>query len=235
VKVDIRAIGVHLAKLAWVAIRSFVGTLFVFTLAGIVLAGLSYYFLREKEWFYGVIAVVVALIESVATGIVLGAKRAMVMAAAHGLGELQLGRSLVGLIFDRMLGVGGGGEVGERGGVITRSVERLPFAQADELLSGAVRGVTGEAQGGWLRRKIQGRLLEGVRKYTLARFREEGTRHGGIDLLKMKQELEDTVDAALIRKVRGGLRLWTTLVIIGLPAVVAAQTWFIIMLIHAKG
>ncbi len=234
-KVDIRAIGVHLAKLAWVAIRSFVGTLFVFTLAGVVLAGLSYFFLRADHWLYGVIAVVVALIESVATGIVLGAKRAMVMAAAHGLGELQLGRSLVRLIFDRMLGVASGGEVGERGGVIVRGVERLPLAQADELLSSAVRGVTGEAQGGWVRRRIQGRLLEVVRKYTLARFREEGAKHGGIDLLKMKQELEDTVDAALVQKVRGGLRLWTILVIIGLPAVVAAQTWFIIMLIHVKG
>jgi hypothetical protein len=234
VKVDIRAIGVHLAKLAWVAVRTFAGTLFVFTLAGIVLAGLSYYFLREQEWIYGVIAVLVALIESVATGVVLGAKRAMVMVAAHGLGELQLGRTLVGLIFDRMLGVTGGGEVGERGGVIAQSVERLPFAQADELLSSAVRGLTGEAQGGWLRRKIQGRMFEGVRKYTLAHFREEGAKHGGIDLLKMKQELEDTVDAALIRKVRGGLRLWTTLVIIGLPIVVAVQTWVIILLIHAK-
>jgi hypothetical protein len=236
VKVDVRSIGSHLASLAWVALRSFLGTMFVLALAGVVLAGLSYYFLRQYPWFYGVIAVTVALIESVTTGFVLGAKRAVLMAVAHGLGALRLGRSLARLVFERMLGVAGGAELGERGGRITRGLERLPLAQADELLSGAIRDVLGDAaQGGWLRRKILGRLLEAVQKYTLARFREEGAKHGGIDMLKVKEELEQTVDDALVQKVRGGLRLWTALVIIGLPSVVAVQTWIIILLLHSKG
>ena len=54
-------------------------------------------------------------------------------------------------------------------------------------------------------------------KYTLARFREEGAKHGGIDLLKVKEELEQTVDDKLVEKIRGGLRVWTILVAIGLP------------------
>src|SRR5262245_61968717 len=174
VKVDVRSVGSHLASLAWVALRSFMGTVVVLTLAGIVLAGLSYYFLREHHWIYGVIAVVVALIESVTAGVILGTKRAVMMAVAHGLGSLRLGRSLVRLVFARMLGVAGGEAMGERRGWIPRGLERLPLAQADELLSGAVRHVTGDAgQGGWVRRKLQERLLEAVRKYTLARFREE--------------------------------------------------------------
>ena len=230
-KVDIRSLGSHLASLAWVALQSFVGTIFVLTLAGGVLAGLSYYFLREHHWHYGVIAAAVALIESVTTGFILGAKRAMVGAMAHGLGALRLGRSFVRLVSERMLGVARGEEVGERGDRITLGLERLPLARAEELLSGAVRDVTGDAEeGGWLRRKIQARLLEAVRKYTLAQFREEGAKHGGIDLLKMKEELEQTVDDALVQKVRGGLRPWTALVIIGLPFVVAVQTWLLIML-----
>src|SRR5262249_38053118 len=111
-----------------------------------------------------------------------------------------------------------------------------PLARADELLSSAVRAVTGDAgQDGWLRRKIQTRLLEAVRKYTLARFRQEGAKHGGIDLLKVKEELERTVDEAMIEKVRGGLRFWTALVLIGLPLVVATQTWIVLMLVHSKG
>jgi hypothetical protein len=91
------------------------------------------------------------------------------------------------------------------------------------------------AQGGWLRRTIQAKLLEAVRKYTLARFREEGAKHGGVDLLKMKEELERTVDDALVQRLCGGLRLWTVLVIVGLPLVVAIQTWGLLLLLHAKG
>lgn len=235
-KLDLRSIGGHLASLAWVAVRSFVGTLFVLTLLGAVLAGLSYYFLREYPWFYGWIGAVLALIESVVIGFVLGTKRAVAMVVAQGLGSLRLGRSLVRLVFERMLGVAEGEDFGERGGRIARGLERLPVAQADELLSTAVRGVTGEAaQAGWLRRTIQAKLLEAVRKYTLARFREEGAKHGGVDLLKMKEELEQTVDDALVRKLCGGLRLWTVLVLIGLPLVVAIQTWILILLLHAKG
>jgi hypothetical protein len=236
VKVDIRSLGGHLASLAWVALRSFMGTLLVFMFAGLVLAGLSYYFLRDHHWVYGAITVALALIESVGTGIVLGAKRAGAMAMAHALGSLRLGRSLVRLVFERMLGVAEADELGERGGRIARSLERLPLAQAAQLLDSAVLSLAGEAeQAGWLRRKIRARLMEVVRKYTLARFRAEGAKHGGIDLLKLKEELEQTVDEALVQKVRGALRLWTALVIVGLPFVVAAQTWLILMLIHSKG
>lgn len=233
-KIDVRSIGTHLASLAWVALRFYVGTIFVLTLEGVVLASLSYYFLREYHWFYGVMAAAIALLESVIIGFVLGAKRAVAMALAHGLGSLRLGGSLVRLVFERMLGVTEGEQFGERGEQITRRLERLPLARVDELLSDAVRNVTGDVeQGGWLRRKIQALLLEAVRKYTLERFREEGDKHGGIDLLKVK-ELEQTVDDALVRKMRGKLRLWTALVIIGMPFVVAVQTWIIILLLRSN-
>jgi len=53
--------------------------------------------------------------------------------------------------------------------------------------------VTGDMeQVGWLRRKIQARLLKAIQKYTLARFREEGDKHGSINLPKVKEELEQT-------------------------------------------
>jgi hypothetical protein len=160
----------------------------------------------------------------------------LVNAAAHGLGSLRLGRSLVRLVFERMLGVADAEGSGERGGRVTRGLERLPFAQAEKLLSGSVLDVMGDAgQGGWLRRAIRARLLGAVRKYTLARFREEGAKDGGIDLVRVKGELERTVDDVLARKVRGGLRLWTALVILGLPLVVAMQTWFLILLLRSKG
>jgi hypothetical protein len=236
VKVDIRWLGTHLAGLAWVALRSFLSTLLVFTVAGIVLAGVSYWFLRDQHWVYRGIAVAVALIESVTIGVILGGKRAGAMTVAHALGSLRLGRALVRLVFERMLGVAEADEFGERGGRIARGLERLPLAQAAELLNSAVRSLAGEAeQGGWLRRRIRARLVEMVRKYTLARFRQEGAKHGGIDLPKLKEELEQTVDDALVHKVRGALRLWTALVVIGLPVVVAAQTLLIFVLLQSKG
>jgi hypothetical protein len=236
VKVDVRSIGNQLASLAWVALRSFVGTVLILTLSGVVLAGLSYTVLREHHWIYGVIAAAMAFVESATTGVVLGAKRAVAMALTHGLGSLRLGRSLVRVVFERMLGVAAGEETGKRGDRMTRVLERLPLARAEALLGGAIREVTGAAgQGGWLRRKIQGQLLDVVRKYTLARFRKEGAEHGSIDLPMVKEELEQTVDDVLLRKVRGGLRLWTALVIVGLPLVVTVQTWVIVMLLHSKG
>jgi len=234
-KAEIRSLGKHLASLAWVAVRSFLGTLLVFTALGALLAGFSYYFLREHHWAYGTSAVTLVMIQSVVVGVLLGIKRAMASAATHGLGTLRLGRLAVSLSFDRMLGIAEGEEAGERGGHIARHLERLPLAQADELLSSAVRDFTGDKeQVGWLRRKIRARLLEAVRKYTLARFREEGSAHGGVDLLKVKEELEETVDDALIQKVRVGLRIWTAAMVIGLLLLVALQTWAIVALLPAK-
>lgn len=233
-KVDFHSAGRHAASLAWVAVRSFLGTVAVFTLAGCVLAAVSYYFLRERPVYAG-IAAAVAIIEGIVTGVVLGMKRGAVLSLAHGLGRLRLGRSLIRLVFDRILKVTADEAMGERGVPVTRKIERLPLAQADELLTKAVHGVTGEAErGGWLRRKIQSRLLDMVRKYTLARFREEGAAHGGVDLQKVRGELEETVDDKLVDKVRGGLKLWTILTIIGLPFIVAIQTYIAIHFLHAK-
>jgi hypothetical protein len=227
----IRLVAGHVASLVWVAVRTFVVTLLLLTLAGIGLAGLSFFFLRGEHWLYGVGAVVLAVVEAVVLGVVLGGKRALVMALAHGLRSLRLGATLVRLLFERMLGVVEGEEVGERGRRIVRGLERLPLAQADQLLSGAIRDVAGDGQeGGWLRRKIQARLLDLVGKYTLARFRQEGARHGGVDLVAVKEELEGTVDEMVVRKVLSGLRVWTWSVIVGLPVLVAVQTVVLLLL-----
>ncbi|HZZ82490.1 MAG TPA: hypothetical protein VFE62_28585 [Gemmataceae bacterium] len=231
-KIDLRAIGVHLANLAWVAVRTFFDTMFVLTLAGAILAGASYYFLREDNWAYGVLAAAVALTEAVVTGIFLGSKRAIALAAAHGLGALRIGRSLVRLVFERMLGIVDSQTKGERGGRIAQTLERIPLAKVESILNGAVVSLTGDAEGSWLRRKIQAYLLEAVRKYTLARFREEDAQHGGIDLLKVKHELEESVDNALVQKVVGGLWIWTLLMLLGLPLTVAAQTYILIALLR---
>jgi hypothetical protein len=84
---------------------------------------------------------------------------------------------------------------------------------------------------GWLSRKLQARLLHSVQKYTLAKFREQNVLHGGVDLVKVQIGLEEKIDDLLVAKLRGGLNVWTLIVIIGLPSVVAAQTFVVLALI----
>jgi hypothetical protein len=227
-----RSIGGHVADLAGVAVRSFAAALAVLTGAGVALAAVSFYVLRDRPGF-ALLAALLAFAEGIATGFVLGAKRAVVMTLAHALAVLRLGGRLVRLLFDRMLGAVPGGEAGERGGTVARALERLPLAQAERLLAAAVAGATGAAddEGGWLRRVVRARLLALVRKYTLARFRDEDARHGGVDLVQLKSELEERIDDALAARVRGSLRVWTALAVVALPAVVAAQTYVVAALL----
>jgi hypothetical protein len=196
----------------------------VFVFAGIVLAALSWYFLRGQHWVYSVVGAVVAMAESIATGFILGLKRAFALTTVQALVSLGMGRAIIGRIFGKM-------EIADS------ALKRLPLAQAEQSLAGAVRNLTGgdAAEGSWLRRKVQARLLGFVQEFTLARFRQENQKHGGIDLLKVRQELESSVDSAVVQRVRGGLFIWTIVVIVGLPAVVAAQTWLAIALLHSKG
>ena len=93
-KADFRAIGRHVAGMAWVAAKSFAGTLGLLTLAGCVLAGVSYFFLRDNP-AYAAVGAIVAVVEGILTGVALGGKRGMAMGIAHGLGQLRLGRSLI--------------------------------------------------------------------------------------------------------------------------------------------
>lgn len=225
--------GSQAARLTWVALRSWIATVLAWTLFGGNLAGLSYYVLREEHWMYSGAAAAAALLEGVTVGLVLGVKRSVLTAAEEGLDRWRLGREVVQWIFEQMLGVRREAEFGERGGRAARTLERLPLAQADELLNGTIRRLSGDAeQGGWLRRKVRARLLAAVHQCTLARFRAEGAAHGGVDLLKVQADLAQSVDETLLRAIRGERRRWTTLALIGLPCVAAAQTWLLLLLLR---
>jgi hypothetical protein len=231
---DLRKIGGELANLAWVAARSFVGTVLVLTAAGVLLAVVSYYVLRD-DLPYAAIAGAVALAEGIAAGIVLGVKRGLVLALTHGVRRLGLGRSMVRLVFERLLGVSADQEFGDRGGRLARGFERLPLAQAEDRLTRAVTGLVGAplegGQDSYLRRRLRATLLRPVQTYTLARFRAEGVRHGGVDLVKAQADLDGQIDDLLLATLRGGLTLWTVAVALLLPVVVAAQTYVLIGLL----
>jgi hypothetical protein len=228
----LQALAANVRTLAWIGLRSFVGTFVLVSLFGVVLAACSFFYLNQFHWIHGLLGAFLCLVEAVATGFFFGLKRAIALTLAHALGTLRLGAALVRFLFERLLGMADGQELGERGGAMAKRIERLPLAQAEARLNSVVHQFTGDAeQAGWLARKIQTRLLDAVRKFTLARFRAQEAKHGGIDLLQIRQELEPTIDDKLVEKVSGGLKLWTLIVFLGLPAAAAAQTYLAILLL----
>jgi hypothetical protein len=110
-------------------------------------------------------------------------------------------------------------------------LERLPLAEVERRMAGAVRDTlrasdaADASPAARLRKRLEVRLLGLTAKFTLARFRAEDAAHGGVDVDKVRRELESTVDDAIAGKLRAGLLIWTIAVLIGLPLVVAAQTW----------
>lgn len=222
---NVRSIAGHVGSLTWVAVRSLTVTATLVLAAGVLLAWLSWVVLRDCPWWYGLIAVVLAVVEAVAAAVVLGIGRGVVNAAVETLRRLQLGRLIVGQVFQRILGVREGEDVGERGGAIARGLERLPLAQANQRLDTAVASVTGEgSEGGWLRRAVRRLLLKGVRAVTLARFRDSAARHGGVDLLKVRDGLGESVDGMVADHLRGQRRGWTLSVAVVLVLLALVQT-----------
>lgn len=225
-QIDLSSLSTHLATLAWVGLRSFFKSFFLMLLYGALLAFGSYYFLREESWGYGVGAVVVTVVEAIALGFSLGSKRALAAILVHCIRGLSLGRLFVRLVFSRFV---------EPDSAVSRGLEKVPLAIAERMLTGAVTRVTGDiGQGGFLRRLVQGQLLGGVQKYTLARFRAEDSTHGGIDARRVQEELERTIDDVLAERVSWTSQVWTVFVIAGLPLVVALQTWLLLRWIHAQ-
>jgi hypothetical protein len=225
------------AALGAVAARSILGTLLVVCAAGAVLAAGSAYFLRDHP-LYAAVAAVLALAESVGAGVVLGVKRALILTAAHGLERTRLGRAAVRMVFERLLTPAEGEGPAGPGAWAAGQAERLPLAQAEQRLSYAVTSVraAGPARGfaGRVGDRIQERVLGLVKEVTLARFRAEGAKEGGIEVRRIQTDLEERVDSLLIGRLRKGLNLWTLLVVVGLPFSVFAQTWLAIMLLNAK-
>lgn len=210
-----------------VGLRSFAISLFLFGTAGMLCAGGGYYFLHDRT-LPAVLAVVLTLVETLAMGMFIGGKRAFIRALVHGLHALRLGRAAVRLIFERLLAM-------RSGGAIARVVERIPLGQAEAYLSDAIHALlsTPPEKGGvtgWFRRRLRAVLLLRVQKYTLARFREEDAREGGIDLARVQQALEDRIDDLLAARLRGGLNLWTGLGLLGLVLLSAGQTYLILVM-----
>lgn len=190
------------------ALRAFLRTTAGMLLLGLVLAGASFYWAAQGSVLRGALACALAFGLCAAIGFVLAGKRAVGRGLLHGVQRLGLGQRLLGTIFDRL-----------PGSKAARSVETLPLAQAEARLAEAVHGLLaaqeqGGGLGGWLRRKLQARMLLGVQQLTLARFRQAGSEATGIDLVKVRGELAGSVDRLLGDKIHSAVQSATVLLVV---------------------
>jgi len=216
---DSRAIAKQCLSLAGGAFVTFATTVALLTAAGLALAAASWVLLSELPWGYRAVAAAMALLEGLVGGVLLGFKRATAGALVRGLSSLQLGRLVVGVVFDKMLRLQSGGATTAAS---SAKVERM---EAERRLDEAAREVEREGAGdGLVQRTIGRRLLAAVRRYVLRRFASEKSL---IDLGKIRTESEHAIDERLSERFRSGARLTTLLVVAALPLVVALQIWLI--------
>lgn len=95
---------------------------------------------------------------------------------------------------------------------------RVPLAQAEAWLRGRVDALAREEpQGGgvrgWLRRSIRARLFAQVEKLTQAKFRDHGAQHGGVDLMRVRDELAGRIDQTLVDTLKAGMFKVTALLV----------------------
>jgi hypothetical protein len=220
----------RLAGAVYAALKAYAAALSAMTAAGMVLAAVSFAVLDGQSRWAAVLVAVFAVIQGIMAGAVLGARHASAAAATHALSELRLGSAAVRFVFERMLGIHDEMAPGGRGQRLVEAGKKMPLAQAERLVSQKMDdlGKSSPARG-WLARKMRTRLLGAVEGITLNRFRETDARKDGIDLLRLKNELETTIDARLIERFRSGLTLWTILAVVGLPVAVALQTYVLLM------
>jgi hypothetical protein len=200
------------------AFSAFLRTTFGMTFMGLGVAVLSFYLAAQGSTLRGVIALLLALATCVGLGLLLAGKRAVMRALLQGVKKLGLGKRTLGLLFERLLGVAEGSAKGERGGAVARTVERLPLAEAETQLREVARGlVRADERTPGLRarlaRALQARLLEKIEQATLAGFREENEKTGGVNLLKVRDELAGKVDGMLAERLEGAASRVTVIVV----------------------
>jgi hypothetical protein len=128
------------------------------------------------------------------------------------------------LLFDCALAISEHETQGERGIVVAERAERMPLAAAQDLLQRACARLVGTDGGGYFGRALRRRLLSLVETFTLAKFRDEDSTYGGVNLVLVRDELTVTIDELLRRQLEDLLSrvtIWLVLATVGASAIVA--------------
>lgn len=192
------------------ALKAFFLTAFLMSFYALALAGAAYAIAAEGVFLRGALAALAALALCTFLGFTLSWKRALGAGVLQIVRGHRLGGRLVTAVFNRVLGVSEEGQAGARGGAIAQYVERVPLNEAAKRLRFAViHQIQAAPQGGgvrgFLRRKIEALLLRTIERLTLARFRDEANANGGIDLVKVRDELATSADDLIVDQIKGAL------------------------------
>lgn len=203
------------------ALRAFAASTLGITILATLVAVGCFFIANAESVLRGALAAGVALVLFAVVGGVVALKRAIAEAVIHGCEALGLGTRATKLLFTKILHVDANEALGDRGVAVAMQVERLPLDRAEAKLRAAVDAVLREGQkDGFLRRKLRTTAIDQVSKITLARFREEGQAHGGVDLVKVRDELAATIDRKLLDTIRAA-ELKVTVGILGGATLVA--------------
>lgn len=195
-------------------LKSTLGTLFL----AAVLLGVAFYVSSRNPHGHPLLAALITLVACAIIGGMLIVKRTVLSGLRYGIAQLQLGQRTVGALFARALGVSNkeAAQAGERGNVLARTVERLPLAQLEAKLRDAASFLRSDAGGarGFLLGRLHRMLVDKVESLTLSRVRAEGDQAGGIDVIKVRDELAAGVDMKLLGMIDGMMMKVTMLLVL---------------------
>ena len=204
-------------KVVGAGLKSFLFTTLVFAGLAVVLTGVGVVIARPSGGRAMLLSALLCLTSTTLAWWLVATKRAIARALAAAVGQGELGRHAMALLFDRLLEVHADAAHGERGRRPAEVVERLPLRQAQQRLHQALDGVLvaerAEQRGlrGWLTRKIRSAALERVRQLTLEELRDQDAHHGGVDLIQVRDKLAREIDRKLIEHVQRSARTLTRL------------------------
>ncbi|MFO0696183.1 MAG: hypothetical protein U0230_21645 [Polyangiales bacterium] len=176
-----------------------------------------------ESWVPGVLAGVISLAVGAVLLPMVAVKSAVGGALRHGARELRIGARIVALLFRRVLDVGmeETNEHGDRGNRAARLAETVPLREAEERLVAAAHSLLGEAaRTGFLRRRILAAVVSFAERMSLSGLRDDASTHGGVDLMRVRDALESTIDAKIAETIDGTLLRFTMLVTSGFSVLV---------------
>ena len=208
-------------------LKSTLGTLFL----AAVLLGVAFYLSSRNPHGHPFLAALITLVACAIIGGMLIVKRTVLSGLRYGIAQLALGQRTVGALFARVLGVSNkeAEQAGERGNVLARTVERLPLAQLEAKLRDAASFLRSDAGGarGFLLGRLHRMLVDKVESLTLTRVRAEGEQAGGIDVIKVRDELAAGVDMKLLGMIDGMMMKVTMLLVLLMAGISVLAALFV--------
>lgn len=199
---DLGPLAGAVVSLVGAAVSSFLHTILALAALGVALATGASLIAADGSVLRGILGAALALTVTCALGVPLAARRAVLAALLDGVRRHGVGRAAVDLVFERAQ--------------LGKTVERVPLAEAERRVRTAVAAIgrpAGSGLGGWVRRRLEQRLLRLIETITLARFREGGA---DLDAAAVRAELGQRADELLARRIARTLMPTTAFVLAGM-------------------